>query len=198
MKRLDILGNDALEMLSYKALAKFHLLAALESLTLHSTYGNDLSNVPADLPGTFFLGLVGLKKLQITLGATTVASLRKASHGQPFLHTHLPPNLEVLYFRGPVSMVPDLDVFAAAFADHTFLPALQRISLVLDLPEKGRYGKMKDEVPLVQLNRAKEACTKLLQAAVDARSALVKEFQEPWSDVHSFLIEKVVSRWAEM
>jgi hypothetical protein len=174
------------------AIARFHLLTGLESLTIHSSQRNDLHSTPAD----YFLGFLQvmekLKELKSTLGSDIISKLVKATNDPNDLHLCLPPNLETLHFRGPVSMAPHLDQFIAALADPKFLPSLQRISFVLDLPA----ADTKEVLSLEQLMTAKAACQRLLSAAAK-RSVVVDEFHDPWAGSHHVFSE-VDSRWAEI
>ncbi|KAL2021849.1 hypothetical protein VTK56DRAFT_6623 [Thermocarpiscus australiensis] len=204
MKKLEIVGNDAITMLSYMALARFHLLTGLESLTIHSTFGNDMKVVP---PANYFLVylqvLLNLKELRLTLGSETVSRLfkRAAAGTQAFLHECLPPNLETLYFRGPVTTASQLDHFTAALADNNFLPLLKHISIVLDLPDmessETKGSKLK-EAPLEELKTAKRTCRRLLNAAA-RRGVIVEDYHDPWCEVYQYpSFTKVDSRWAEI
>ena len=190
MKTLDILGNDALQMLTYIALAKFHLLASLKNLTIYSS-DNDLSIVPA-LFVQFFAGLVQLKHFKITLtGAAYTRVLEET--GEPFLHAILPPTLETLHLRGPVSAAPHLDELVAAFADPKFLPNLKRISVLLDMPDT--ESEYPNEASLEQLRAAHEACKKVLDVAV-GRGAVAEAFKEPWVERYPGLFREVDNRWS--
>ncbi|KAK4096676.1 hypothetical protein N658DRAFT_511001 [Parathielavia hyrcaniae] len=111
-----------------------------------------------------------------------------------FLHAFLPPDLELLHFRGPVSMAAHLDAFAAALAQHhTFLSRLRRISFVLDLPDKASGSPR--EASLEQLRAAHQACRRLLHATVRERRAVVEGFAEPWVEEHGGLFWEVDDRW---
>ncbi|KAK4034291.1 hypothetical protein C8A01DRAFT_18881 [Parachaetomium inaequale] len=195
MKTLEILGNDALEMLTYIALAKFHLLTSLESLTLLSSHGNDLRHVPATLFPCFLPALDELKHFKLTLGSDVHAKILDVILGnKPYLHMILPPNIETLRFRGPVSMTSHMDTLAAAFADDAaFLPRLKRISLLLDLPEKA--SEHPKEASLEQLRAAHAACKRVLDAAA-GRGVVVEAFKEPWVEEHEGLFRAVDNRWA--
>lgn len=188
MKHLSILGNDALQMLTGMALAKLHLLTPLDSLTLYSTSKNDMVHFP---PGFFLFvlpNLPNLKTLKLTLGSPMYAALLEAAGSLPFLHVVLPPNIETLQFRGPVSMVPQLDEFAADLGNEKFLPRLRRISLVLDLPDEG--SECAKEPSLEELRAAHGACGKLLDVAAK-RGVEVEEFREPWVEKHEGLFREV-------
>jgi hypothetical protein len=189
MKTLDILGNDALQMLTYIALAKFHLLACLENLTIYSSH-TDLSIVPTIFV-QFVAGLLQLKHFKITLNSATYATVLEGA-GEPFLHAILPPSLETLRLRGPISAASQLDEFVVAFADPEFLPNLKHISLVLDMPDKS--SEHPNEASLEQLRAAHEACKKVLDVAA-ARGAVVETFEEPWVEIHPQLFREVDNRW---
>ena len=193
MKSLQILGNDALQTLTFMALARFDLVGSLESLALDSQGKPDLLHVP---PGLFLVvlpGLLGLEHFRLTLGSHVYAALLDAAEGQPFLHAALPANIETLHFRGPVSMAAHLDEFAAAFGSDDFLPRLRRISLVLDQPD--RASDSPTEPSLDQLRAAHVACKKVWDAAAE-RGIAVEEFREPWVEEHSGLFKAVDNRWA--
>ncbi|KAH6840580.1 hypothetical protein B0I37DRAFT_384618 [Chaetomium sp. MPI-CAGE-AT-0009] len=192
MKALDILGNDAFQMLTYMALAKFHLLTSLESLTLYSTSDNDLSVVPTMFP-SFLPGLELLKEFKITLGSALYATVLETTGGEAFLHTLIPPNIETLRLRGPISATAHLDELAAAFAEADFLPNLKRISIVLDLPDAS--SEHPREASLEQLRAAHEACKKVLDAAT-ARGVAVEAFEEPWIENYPVLFREVDNRWS--
>ncbi|KAK4232928.1 hypothetical protein C8A03DRAFT_19892 [Achaetomium macrosporum] len=197
MRKLEILGNDAIDMFTYIALTKFHLLAGLESLTVYSLSENDLFYTL----GAFFLGLPRhldrLRHFRLILGSPMVSRLVQENEGHPFLAALLPPNLETLQFRGPVSMASHLEGLAAAFADKVFLPSLKRVSLVLDLPDKTEGSKNRSKPSLDELRVAKEACTKVLDAAA-RRGVVVEQFREPWVEEHPVLFHDVDKRWAEI
>ncbi|KAK4104435.1 hypothetical protein N658DRAFT_418830 [Parathielavia hyrcaniae] len=194
MRHLQILGNDALQMLSYMALAKFHLLASLSSLTIFSPGSHDMQHIAPHTPPLFLSLLHNLKSLKLTLGSAMYATLLDQQQQQAFLHVFLPPDLETLHFRGPVTMAAHLDEFAAAFAQHdTFLPRLRRISVVLDLPDKASDSPR--EASLEQLRVAHRACRRLLDAAVRERGAVAEGFAEPWVEEHGGLFWEVDDRW---
>jgi hypothetical protein len=201
MRTLEILGNDALQMLTYIALAKFHLLASLDTLTLLSTSDeNDLHPVPADICLGLFPGLDRLRHFKLTLGSGLHTRLLDVvpENNKPYLYTLLPPNIETLRLRGPVSMASHLDTLAAAFAnadvDAAFLPRLKRISLLLDLPDKA--SEHPREASLEQLRAAHAACKRVLDAAAGRRGVVVEAFEEPWVEEHEGLFRKVDNRWA--
>jgi hypothetical protein len=193
MTSLQILGNDAFQMLTFMAVAKFHLIASIKQLALDSRGGEDLVHFPPGLFLAVLPGLAELEHLKITFGSAAYATLLEGAEGQPFLHAALPANIETLHFRGPVSMVPHLDAFAAAFASNDFLPNLRRISFVLDQPDKSSDSP--DEPSLDQLREAHARCREVLDAAA-ARGVLVDEFREPWVEEHSGLFKLVDNRWA--
>ncbi|KAK4148800.1 hypothetical protein C8A00DRAFT_19429 [Chaetomidium leptoderma] len=197
MKHLQILGNDALQMLSYLALAKFHLLSSLSTLTIHSQGASDLLHVPPNIPLMLLPSLANLKTFKLTLGSAMYAKLLAVTNdnNEPFLHVFFPPNIETLHFRGPVSMAAHLDAFADAFGYHDeFLPGLKRMSLVLDLPDKS--SAFPREPSLAQLREANGACRRVLDAAA-ARGVVVEEgFEEPWVEEHAGLFDGVDNRWA--
>jgi hypothetical protein len=195
MKHLSILGNDALEMLTGIGLAKYYLLTSLDSLSLYSTSKNDLMHIPPNFFLAFFPGLTNLKTLKLTLGSSMYAALLEAAgtSTQPFLHAYLPPNIETLHFRGPVSMVPHLDEFVGAFGSEDFLPRLKRISFVLDFPDEGLDSPK--EPSLDGLRAAHAACRKVLDAAAK-RGVVVEGFREPWVEWHQKLFREVDNRWA--
>lgn len=189
MKTLDILGNDALQMLTYIALAKYHLLASLENLTIYSS-DTDLPIVPT-MFAQFVPGLLRLKDFKMTLTGDAYARVLKGT-GEPFLHAILPPGLETLRLRGPVSAASHLDELVAAFADPEFLPNLKRISLLFDMPDK--KSEHPKEASLEQLRAAHEACKKVLDVAA-ARGAVVEAFEEPWVENYPQLFREVDNRW---
>ncbi|GAB1315247.1 hypothetical protein MFIFM68171_05457 [Madurella fahalii] len=193
MRKLEILGNDAVEMLTWMAIAKFHLLVGLESLAIHSIDSYDLTGTP----GIFFvefLPVLNLKSLKLALGSVTLSRLLKAAGNPHGLHQLLPKSLETLHFRGPVSMASQLDQFSAAFADSAFLPSLKRISFVLDLPGPGTDDN--EGAPLEQLTTAKIACGKLLRAAAK-RGVGIDEYDNPWAHLYPHFF-KIDDRWAEV
>jgi hypothetical protein len=193
MRDLQILGNDALQMLSYVALAKFHLLSSLESLTVYSHDHNDLLHIPHNIPLLFLPLLDNLTTFKLTLGGAMYAKLAKLADNEPFLHVFLPPNVEVLRCRGPVSMAPHLEEFAAAFEYEEFLPRLKKISFVLDLPDKS--SDFQREPSLEQLRAAHKACRRVLDAAATKRGAVEEAFREPWVEEHAGLFFEVDNRW---
>ncbi len=195
MKSLQILGNDALQMLTFMALAKFHLVGSLESLTLDSQSKTDLLHVPPGLFLAVLPGLLGLQHLKLTLGSHVYAALLNAAEGQPFLHTAVPANIETLHFRGPVSMAAHLDEFAAAVGSDDFLPKLKRISFVLDQSDNVRASNSPTEPSLEQLRTAHIACKKVWDAAAE-RGIAVEELWEPWVEEHAGLFKAVDNRWA--
>ncbi|KAG7289927.1 hypothetical protein NEMBOFW57_006304 [Staphylotrichum longicolle] len=194
MRSLQILGNDALQMFSYMALANFHLLYSLSSLAIDSPDGNDLSHIPPNIPLIALQELQHLKNLKLTLGSPVYATLLELFNNEPFLHAVLPPNIETLQLRGPVSMAPHLDEFAAGFEHAEFLPNLKRITLVLDKPDQGSDSP--SEASLEQLRAACKACKKVLDAARSARGVVVEAWREPWVEEHSGLFHAVDDRWA--
>ncbi|KAK3296673.1 uncharacterized protein B0H64DRAFT_320885 [Chaetomium fimeti] len=192
MKTLDILGNDAFQMLAYVASAKFHLLTSLENLTLYSTSDDDL---PLTNPSTFLTllpSLTLLKQLKITLGSPLYARILQSTRGEPFLGAVIPANIETLRLRGPVSATAHLDEFAAAFGHANFLPNLKRISLLFDLPDES--SEHRKEPSLEQLRAAHKACRKVLDAAT-ARGVVVETFEEPWVECYARLFREVDNRW---
>ncbi len=193
MTSLQILGNDALQMLTFMSLGKFHVVASLEDLTLDSRGGNDLIHFPPSLFLAILSSLARLKHLKLTLGSDEYAALLDGAEGKPFLQAALPAHLETLHFRGPVSMLPHLDAFAAAFASDDFLPSLRRISFVLDQPDEGSDSPK--EPSLEQLRAAHAGCTRVLATAA-ARGVVVDDFCEPWVEEHSGLFSPVDNRWA--
>lgn len=195
MRRLEILGNDALEMLTFLAIARWHLLVGLESLAIHSVGDYDLIEAPGDYAAAFLPVLLNLKHLRLSLGSATLSRLLEIGGERKPLHEYLPPNIETLHFRGPVSMAPQLDEFCAALADGQFLPCLKRISFVLDLPgPPPAHSDKKAEASLEQLREAKAACGKLLRVAAE-RGVAVAEFDNPWAESlpHFFALD---DRWA--
>jgi hypothetical protein len=195
MRSLQILGNDALQMFTYIGLAKSHLLLALSSLTIYSPSKYDLTHVPGNICLAMLPALEHLQTFKLTLGGEMYALLLdEVADNKPFLHACIPPNIEALHFRGPVSMAPHVDEFVAAFEYDKFLPRLKRISFVLDLPEK--KSDSAKEVPLEQLRAAHQACQKVLDAAKAKRGAVVEMFREPWVEKNQRLFSEVDSRWA--
>lgn len=194
MEKLDIIGNDALRMFIYMALAKPHLLFGLQSLNLDSPSSNDLFDVKPTVLLLMLPGLLNLTTLRLTLGSPMYTTLREAAakNNEPFLHAALPASLETLQFRGPVSMAPHLGALVTAFAKDDFLPDLKRISFVLDLPDK--ESDHPEEASLEQLRTAHEACKKVLDAAA-ARGAAVEKFVDPWVEYNSVLRRPVDERW---
>lgn len=134
LKKLEILGNDALETLTRIALARFHLLRGLDGLTVYSVSRHDLSEFTADPLSRFLPELINLTHLRLTLSGSAMSRLTEAASRKPF-HEWLPPNLERLQFRGPASMAWQLEEFMAAIGNPEYLPKLKYISFVLDLPE---------------------------------------------------------------
>jgi hypothetical protein len=211
MKRLEILGNDAIETFHCLALAKHHLVAGLESLTLHSPSENDLHYTTGALFLQLLRDLEQLKHLRLTLGSAMVSELvREAADAGQLLHpssepsslaAFLPPNLETLRFRGPVSMASYLEEgFAAALAvDEKVLASLKRISLVLDLPGDSKGAEDTPGPSLDELRVAKQACAKVLDAAA-GRGVMVEPFCEPWAEEmpHPAFAFQVDKRWAEI
>jgi hypothetical protein len=192
MKHLSIIGNDALEVLAGIGMAKFYLLASLDSLTLYSASENDMLHLPANSCLAVLPRLTNLTTLKLTLGSPMYACLVGEGGNQHFLPTFFPPNIQTLHFRGPVSMVPRLDQFAAAFAYERFLPQLKRISLVLDLQDES--SESPSPSPEV-LTAAHAACRKVLDAAAK-RGVVVDEFRDPWAEAHPRLFWQVDDRWA--
>jgi hypothetical protein len=193
MKHLSILGNDALEVLTGIAATKFYLLASLDSLTLYSASKNDLLHIQPSVFLTLFPHLANLTTLKLTLGSSMYARLIGKVGNDRFLPALFPPNIQTLHFRGPESMVPDLDKFAAAFASEGFLPQLKRISLILDLADDDSDGPF--ELSLEELTAAHAACRKVLDAAAK-RGVVVDKFREPWIEAHQRLFWGVDDRWA--
>ncbi|KAK3897741.1 hypothetical protein C8A05DRAFT_19550 [Staphylotrichum tortipilum] len=194
MEKLDIVGNDALRMVIYMALAKAHIVFGLQSLNLDSPSSNDLFDVPPSIILALLPALLNLKSLRLTLGSCVYSTLLDAAveNDVPFLHAALPANLETLQFRGPVSAAPHLGAFVSAFAKPDFLPDLKRISLVLDLPDEASNSPK--EATLPQLRAAHEACKKVLDAAA-ARGVEVEAFVDPWVEYHSGLRHGIDNRW---
>jgi hypothetical protein len=193
MKHLSILGNDALEVLTGIAATKFYLLASLDSLILYSASKNDLLHIPPSVFLTLFPHLANLTTLKLTLGSSMYARLIGKVGNDRFLPALFPPNIQTLHFRGPGSMVRDLDKFAAAFASEGFLPQLKRISLILDLADDDSDGPF--ELSLEELTAAHAACRKVLDAAAK-RGVVVDKFREPWIEAHQRLFWGVDDRWA--
>ncbi|KAJ4302448.1 hypothetical protein N0V88_002592 [Collariella sp. IMI 366227] len=195
LKTVKTIGNDALQMLSYIALAKLHLLTGLENLTLYSTSKHDLESVPAYLSVLYLPLLTKLTTLKITLSSSTDAKLttlmvdQEDTPDQPFLQLILPPSLEELHIRGSVSMAEHLESFADGF------PLGEEHHCVLDLPDKAsKHTKQPSDD---KSRSAKKACQNLLEAAAK-RGVAVQEFEEPWVEVHTRLMNKVDERWAEL
>ncbi|EAQ85637.1 predicted protein [Chaetomium globosum CBS 148.51] len=191
IKYLDILGNDVLEMLTYMALAKFHLLASLESLIIYSS-NTDLPIVPY-----FFLeflgNLVHLKHVKLTLESEVYAKIFESTRPYPFIHLIHPPSIETLWLRGPVSAASEMDEFAADLANPTFLPNLKLLSLVLDLPDAS--SEHPQQASPEQLREARVACKKVLDVAA-ARGIAVEPFEEPWAVIYPTLFIDIDTRWS--
>ncbi|KAH6641877.1 hypothetical protein F5144DRAFT_643633 [Chaetomium tenue] len=190
MKYLDILGNDALEMLTYMALAKFHLLASLESLIIYSS-DTDLPLVPFFF-FSFLRKLIHLKHVKLTLESAIYAKISESIHPEPFLHLIHPPSIETLWLRGPVSAASEMDEFAADLADPSFLPNLKLLSLRLDLPDAS--SEHRHQASPEQLRAARVACKKVLDVAA-TRGIAVKPFEEPWAVIYPTLFIDVDPRW---
>lgn len=193
IKSLDILGNNALEMLTYVALAKFYLLGSLENLTIYSE-NTDLSFAPY-LFLNFLTKLMRLKHVKLTLESATYAKILKSVHPYPFIHLIHPASLETLRLRGPVSAVFEMGAFAADLADPDFLPNLKRISLVLDLPDAS--SEHPEEASPEQLRAAHVACEKVFDVAA-ARGVVVEPFEEPWAEIYPTLFRAVNHRWPSL
>ncbi|KAK4121227.1 hypothetical protein N657DRAFT_682884 [Parathielavia appendiculata] len=122
LKHFRILGNDALQMHSYIALAKFHRLASLSSLTICSPGRHDMQHLVPHTPLLFLPLLNNPKTFKLTMGRAMCATLLAEVVGEDdgeaeeaFLRDFLPPDIETFHFRGPVSVAPHLDECAAAF-----------------------------------------------------------------------------------
>lgn len=170
LKTLEILENDAIDTFQRLAMGHSHLAMGLERLYLRSTTENDFVLTPESIFPQLFPAMHNLKHLQLILDYPfddgTIL---------PTLHRSLPPNLEALEFRGPVSLAADarFDDWIAAFGDPEFLPALKRLSFALDL------GKEPSEGDAASASRVVE---KLLAGAA-ARGVVVDEFRDPWHGV---------------
>ncbi|KAK4109606.1 hypothetical protein N656DRAFT_715576 [Canariomyces notabilis] len=216
MTKLEIIGNDAIETLTRMALAHFHLLTGLSSLTLCSIHDNDLAILPGDYFATFLPMLSRLKELRLTVDDNTLSALHQAisktrrsgsgsgthdndtkSHHFGFLHDCLPPNLEALHFRGPVTLAPKLGAFTAALSDPACLPSLRRMSFVLDLPCRV-LGNGNLTAPLKQLRAARRACRTLWDAAARRGVVVEDRWWDPWVEVYKLPhIPAVDGRWEE-
>ncbi|KAL2145853.1 hypothetical protein VTI28DRAFT_6150 [Corynascus sepedonium] len=218
LRTLSVLGNDALQQLTYLAMARFHLLAAVESLTVCSATGNDLDVVPGSLVLEYLPLLPRLRNLTVTFGAATYDELLKATtrNGKPSSHLRaaIPQGVEILRLRGPASMAAGggLDEFAAALKAEEkndggsrgkreedgskkewkpFLPRLKRLALLMDLPDSDEPD---DKAPLAQLHAAHAACQRVLDAAA-SRGVAIERFEEPWVEDSAILFRPVDERW---
>ncbi|KAK3369890.1 hypothetical protein B0H63DRAFT_527656 [Podospora didyma] len=185
MSALTILENDAIETFLRLTLAHFHVVARLENLTLRSTR-HRMESMRGLLAQTFPV-LANLKTLHLTLGDILF------DMGDPNESLrNLPPNLEALHFRGPVSLAPLIDTWIEAFAEPSVLPSLKRLSFVLDL---GPYDNTTVEVE--KLRVGKDACRRFLGVAT-ARGVTVEEFHDPWAKGVIPMFKDVDTRWAEL
>lgn len=184
LKSLTILENDAVEQFVRLAVAKFYLVARLDTLTLRSTTGLDYGSLSDSLFSQVLPELHGLRELHLSLS-------KEFPEGEEFyaeLWRALPPNLEALHFRGPVWMADRLEEgWVRAFEGPDFLPRLKRLSFVLDLGGEGEDG-------IERLRVAKGACRRLAEVA-EARGVVVEEFEDKWSRAYSRW-KGVDERWA--
>ncbi|KAL2193091.1 hypothetical protein P885DRAFT_72433 [Corynascus similis CBS 632.67] len=218
LRTLSVLGNDALQQLTYLAMAHFPLLAAVESLTVCSATGNDLDVVPGSLVLEYLPLLPRLRNLTVTFGAATYDELLKATtrNGKPSSHLRaaIPQGVEILRLRGPASVAAGggLDEFAAALKAEEkndggsrgkreedgskkerklFLPRLKHLALLMDLPDSDEPD---DKAPLAQLHAAHAACQRVLDAAT-SRGVAIERFEEPWVEDSAILFRPVDERW---
>ncbi|KAK4247899.1 hypothetical protein C7999DRAFT_14124 [Corynascus novoguineensis] len=197
LRTLSILGNDALQQLTYLALAHFPLLAAVESLTICSATGNDLDVVPGSLVLEYLPLLPRLRNLTVTFDDATYAELLKATtrNGKPSSHLRaaIPQGVETLRLRGPASMAAGekREKDGSKKKGKLFLPRLKRLALLMDLPDSDERD---DKAPLAQLHAAHAACQRVLDAAAK-RGVAVERFEEPWVEDSAILFRPVDERW---
>lgn len=192
LKSLSIIENNAVTQFGMLAVASFHVVAGLESLTIRSTTGNDDIPQRDELFSQLLPYLYELKNLTLTLAQST--------RGGPVGHyrdlwQRLPPNLEILCFRGPMALGSGVDGWVEALGNPDFLPRLKRLVFVLDLPftDSGDHEAI-GTATVEDLKTAKLACLRV-QHAAENRGVVVEDFKDSWS-ICAYRFKEVDERWA--
>jgi len=186
LKKLEILGNDAVDAVQRLLLAKDHLIFGLEHLNLRSAGYNDFYS------GTHILiaalaHMPNLKQLELTLeGIEPNEPIVKD------LLTCLPPNLEHLWFRGPVGLAKDpvFREWIEVFRVGTLPTSLKSVCVALDMLTRRTLA------PVEELRTAKVACEELLGAA-RARGISVEEPFDHWANIIR-IFPQIDGRWASL
>ncbi|KAK3388385.1 hypothetical protein B0T20DRAFT_426568 [Sordaria brevicollis] len=179
-KTLEILGNNAISMFIGFCLECFPVAAGLESVTLSSGDNNDVGGWIDDAPeevlfATFLMVLEKLKVSRLSVGERLLTS--RDGLETPLLKNFLrflPSKLEEFHFRGPVGLAQYVDEWVEALGDKKVLPALKKMSFVLDRTKDG------EELDEKAQQDARLAAGKL-RAAVATRGVLVQDFEDPWN-----------------
>lgn len=189
LEKLEILENDAIDTFDRMAIALPHVVFAISTLNLRSTHGNDFAYTHEDMFPQFLPQLQTLRTLVLSVGN----DFERASF-VPELYLILPPNLSVLRFRGPVSLVRSEQWrnWIQSFASSDYLPNLKTLSFVLDLNYEGD-NKRPVDAPDEALREARSACEELY-TVVRRRGVSIEPFYDKWSDRYQIL-KRVDERW---
>ncbi|RDW84102.1 uncharacterized protein DSM5745_04428 [Aspergillus mulundensis] len=175
LRTLEIIENDALDTYLRMSAALPHVVEPVLSLTLHST----------ELPWDF--GWLSERLFPEALAEHTKLESLNLAVGNVFsdpstlsgLYAGLPPNLQSLHFRGPMSLCHSerWEEWVSAFSTSAFLPSLERLAFVLDLhyvPDK--YQCPRPETPPDEdLREARAACERLY-AGARSRGVTIEPF----------------------
>ncbi|EAW10391.1 uncharacterized protein ACLA_048630 [Aspergillus clavatus NRRL 1] len=191
MDTVEIVENDALDALCRMAVALPHVVDHLRTLTLRSTHGLDFHFARENMFVGILPHLDNLRTLRLSVG-----EIFEDPEYLPNLYAKFPPNLSTLYFRGPVSLCrsEQWEKWIESFASKEYLPKLEKLAFVLDLPsETSRDGKREAKAPELLLREARAACDRLYAVARE-RGIEIEEFHDEWADKLEHL-RQVDERW---
>ncbi|KAM7196203.1 hypothetical protein V8F33_006315 [Rhypophila sp. PSN 637] len=156
LRKLEILENDAIETFVRFTVAHPETIMTVQELTIRSLGG--CVDMPGGILGAVLPHLGSLRHLDLgwcydvyfpVLESELWSGRRPKQRSPPWLVQGLPPNLETLYFRGPMEIAHGnegrwLAEWTEAFGNSDYLPRLKRVGFWLDQPDKDGDGPEKD------------------------------------------------------
>jgi hypothetical protein len=131
LENLTIIDNDAMDHF-VKMAEQTCLARELRSLRIRSTNGCDRYNWDLRDANAPLSRLANLARLELEIDPKTGPDDEDARQFFDALPASLPPNLEVLWFRGPAWLATRLAPWEACVADPGWLPNLKEVRFRLD------------------------------------------------------------------
>ncbi|KAK4210906.1 hypothetical protein QBC37DRAFT_427957 [Rhypophila decipiens] len=159
LRKLEILENDAIEIFVRFTVAHPETIMTVQELTIRSLDGCcDMGSMPGGILGAVLPHLESLRHLDLGLCYDVYFPVLESEfwkpedreqRSPPWLVQGLPPNLETLYFRGPMEIAHGnegrwLVEWTEAFRNSDYLPRLKSVGFWLDQPGKDGDGPEKD------------------------------------------------------